>query len=267
MEGESRTLKIGGKEMAHREGVIFGEEIKLAWGISAVFFTCVPLHRSKKNCVWKPRILHKIFKKVSSSEQEKIVRNLSNSSKKKSLQTPAYIFQRKNSHRLHKLRKSTNEIFIEKQLYSDYFGYHFTCCHSSSSSSSSSSSLPAPAIVLSLLLPGAEADAISPDPRSSFRLLPRATRQHLDASSQLLPRAFSITVPGHAHILLIGTFLFSTSTAGLDPGISANGKKQKSKHCWPYWESVLLFENERGEKLSHRYISSINSRIYDSSRS
>jgi hypothetical protein len=30
MEGESRTLKIGGKEMAHREGVIFGEEIKLA---------------------------------------------------------------------------------------------------------------------------------------------------------------------------------------------------------------------------------------------
>jgi hypothetical protein len=31
-------------------------------------------------------------------------------------------------------------------------------------------------------------------------LLPRAARQHLDASSQLLPRAFSITLPGHARI-------------------------------------------------------------------
>jgi hypothetical protein len=40
--------------------------------------------------------------------------------------------------------------------------------------------LPAPAILPSLLLPGAEADAISPDPRSSFRLLRRAARQHLD---------------------------------------------------------------------------------------
>jgi hypothetical protein len=30
MDGETRTLKIEGKEMAHREGVIFGEEIKLA---------------------------------------------------------------------------------------------------------------------------------------------------------------------------------------------------------------------------------------------
>jgi hypothetical protein len=142
-------------------------------------------------------------------------------------------------------------------LYWDYFGYHFTCCHSSSSSSSSS--LPAPAIVLSLLLPGAEADAISPDPPSSSRLLRRAAQQHLDAWSQLFPRAFSITLAGHAHILLIGTFLFSTSTAGLDPGISTNGKKQKSKHRWPYWEKrTLLFENERGEKLTHRYISAIS---------
>jgi hypothetical protein len=41
-------------------------------------------------------------------------------------------------------------------------------------------------------------------------------------------------------------------------------KNKKSKHCWPYWESVLLLENERGEKLTHRYMSSIN--IYNRSR-
>jgi hypothetical protein len=133
-------------------------------------------------------------------------------------------------------------------LYSDYFGYHFTCCHSSSSSSSSS--LPAPAIVLSLLLPGAEADAISPDPRSSSLVCFVAPRDNTSTLNHNSFRAlFSITLPGHAQILLIGTFLFSTSTPGLDPAISANGKKTKIKNtAGPIEKALLLFENKKEGK-------------------